>query len=111
MQSYEVHFQVDGKEISERYSLNGEIIERERQLNWADLPEKVRTKMENFLKGHDGDYSVQDTQEVKSEGFSGYEAKVRTKKSRTYLMEYFFNSDGSINHQEEVKLESIPTLN
>lgn len=111
VETYEAHFQIEEKEISERYSSNGEIMETEKVMDWKELPENVRQNIEIYLKDHDGKYKVLKVQEVKSSGFSGYEVNVRTKKSRTHLMEYFFNKDGSINHQEEVQLKSIPTLN
>lgn len=108
--TYEAHFEIEGKKHSERFKKNGELVEMEQDIALESLPEAIRNRITEFLKAEDKDSKTTSVQSVSSEEFKGVEIKVKTKRSRTSLMEYFFNPDGSLHHQEELKLKAIPTL-
>ena len=98
------------RENSERFSATGELLESEEEIDLAAVPEMVSGPMRAFLLKEDPDSKTLKVQKVSSAEFKGYELKVQTHRSRTTLMEYFFKTDGTLDHQEELELTAIPTL-
>lgn len=108
--TYEVNIDKEGRHLSERYDLRGNLVEQEEDITFESVSADVRGKMKSYLEDN-GASDIQKIQKVKSDTFDGYEVKAKSRKSKTGLFEYFFKADGSFDHEEEVELVSIPTLN
>jgi hypothetical protein len=107
--SYEVHFVEEGKEKSERFNAKGKLIESEEKIKFEEVPEITRNKIQSFLD-EEKENSILEVQKIHNKEFDGFELKMKSKKSKTGLMEYFFKLDGSLDHHEEVELIAIPSL-
>lgn len=108
--SYEAHYMNGDKENSERFSKAGDLLETEDEIELDSISPTIKSKIEVYLGSADKNHKLMKTQKVHSKEFEGYELKVKTERSKTGLMEYFFNEDGSAHHHEELELKSIPTL-
>ncbi len=107
--SYEVHFVENGKQKSERFNAKGILVEDEEHINFSDIPEKSQKTIQSYLS-NEQESEILEVQKVHTQEFDGYELRTKSKKSKTGLMEYFFNEDGSFHHHEEVELFAIPSL-
>lgn len=99
--TFEANFKIDSTDWSERYTNDGDLIETKEEISMKDIPKSVQFKIQNFLRDH---YARKTTkiEKVKSDSFNGFQFKVNTTQSETGLMEYFFEANGEIHHQEQV---------
>ncbi len=110
VESYEVNYSNGDHENSETFSASGVLLETEEEITLFDIPSADLERIRSFLVEEDKDSQTLKVQKVFSDKFSGYELKVKTIKSRTLLMEYFFKTDGSFHQKEEIELKPIQTL-
>jgi hypothetical protein len=101
IKTYEATFVLAGKKYTEIYSVEGYLVELEKEITLTDIKEEPRLLIENYLREEDPQFIIRKIQQVESKDFNGFEIEVETIKSSSSSMEYFFFTNGSFSHQNE----------
>jgi hypothetical protein len=108
---FEVDFLLNNKSYSESYDSEGKLLETEYQIKLNDISENLKNIILSDLAKRYSDYKIHSIQIVKSEMLEQFEFKIKTRQSKTGILEVFYKQDGTWLKQNTYQLKRIETLN
>jgi hypothetical protein len=108
---YEAEFKSNGKDFSESYNTQGELVETEVYLTIQEIPDNIYKIITNDLSARYGKHKILNIQQVSKKELKFYEIKIKTIKSSTGIMEVSFDHSGKWLSETVYKLHQINTLN
>ena len=113
---YEVEFDLNKQQYNLKFSQVGNLLEIEREIEFDELPNTLKEKMQSTLKEKFKKSKIKKVQEVNPDNKKQYEINVKAKSKpndkqfKNGFYNLFFDSAGNLLSIEEEKLESIGSV-
>lgn len=113
---FETEFKLNKQEYNLKFSLNGVLLETEREIELDELESSIKQNILTVLSENFAKTKIEKVQEVDPVGAKCFEVNVKVKKHKNnsqYKSRFYklmFNITGQLLQIEEVKLESIESV-
>lgn len=113
---FEAEFELNKQEYNLKFSLNGVLLETEREIELDELESSIKQNILTVLSENFAKTKIEKVQEVDPVGAKCFEVNVKVKKHKNnsqYKSRFYklmFNITGQLLQIEEVKLESIESV-
>jgi hypothetical protein len=109
--SYDVDYEKSGKKFSIGYDEQGRILEEEKKVEFSDIPQDLRAKVEKVLSEHYPDHKILLVEEVYTPDEMLLEVFFSAPKSSTGFVEAIFEfKTGVFREFVNIRMKSIQTL-
>jgi hypothetical protein len=110
---YEMEFEMNKQEYNLRFSLQGNLLETEREIELDEMPAPVKESITSILNENFRKARIRKIQEVNPVGRKQFELYIKAKKSHKFKSGFYkvmFDGSGNLRSIEKDKLNSIESV-
>ena len=112
MTTYKVKYELNEFEVSVTVDKDGKFLEKEEDLDFKNLPEKLKNEINNYLSSRFKKYRITETERRTDKGQKVFiDVEIVSSDSKTPFLEISFDLEGNYISEEVEHVESIETLN
>ncbi len=109
--TYEAEFSDGNKNRSETYLTNGKLVEQEVEVHISEIPEPISKIVLQDLRSRYESVNIYSLQAVEVGSERSYEFKIKTSKSKTGIMEVYYELNGQWKSEAPFQSKPIQNLN
>lgn len=104
-------FEIKDDKVSLTYSESGELLEKESDLHFKDIPANTQTLIKAYLGAHYSGYKILEVEKREASGISFFDIEIRHKSSESGYWEISFDQQGNFVSREIEDYQPVETLN